>query len=197
MRILVRRRGILWLFFATLAAGPMLGGYATKKTTYESSISLPIHQFETEGFCGTLAGWVSAGDFLKGLQRIETEQGIQFRKKLKIVGQFPGEVDFDLKGTIGSCPTSLPNSETVDSLNDFVNGLSVSADWLDGNARQTVGDLSITRSMPMTRWFSEYEKPQWGLSIKVPSRDVPILDVLVVSLLSKSGHEVTNFTFAL
>jgi hypothetical protein len=125
MTILIRRRNILWLFFVTLAASPMLRGYAAKKTTYESSIPLSIHQFEADGFCGTLGGWVRAGDFLKGLQRIETEQGIEFRKKSKIVRQFPGELDFDLKGTIGSCPTSLPNSETVDSLNDFDNGLSV------------------------------------------------------------------------
>jgi hypothetical protein len=197
MRRLVRERGILWLFFATIVASPMLAGYAAKKTTYESSISLPIHQFEADGFCGTLAGWVRAGDFLKGLQRIETKQGIEFRKKSKIVRQFPEEVGFDLTGTIGSCPTSLPNSETVASLNDFVNSLSISADWLDGNVSQTVGDLSVTRTLPVTRWFSEYEKPQWGLSIKVPSKAVPIVSVLVVSLLSKSGHKMMNITFAL
>jgi len=197
MRILLRGRGVLWLFFSTLGIGLLLPSYAAMKTTYESSISLPVRSFETDGFCGTLAGWVSAGDFLKGLQRIKTKQGIEFRKESKTVRQFPGEVDFDLKGSIGSCPTSLPNSETVDSLNNFVNGLSISADWLDGNVTQTVGDLSITRTMPITRWFSEYEKPQWGLSIKIPSKDVPIVDVLVVSLLSRSGHRVMNFTFAL
>ena len=197
MRISVRGRAILWLLFATIVVSPMLSGYAAKKITYESSISLPVHQFEADGFCGALAGWVRAGDFLKGLQRIETEQGVEFRKKSKSVREFPEEVDFDLTGTISSCPTSLPNSETVASLNDFVNSLSISADWLDGNVSQAVGELSITRTMPTTRWFSEYEKPQWGLSIKVPSKAVPIVSVLVVSLLSKSGHKVMNITFAL
>ena len=187
----------LWLFFLALFTGLALPGYAEKKTKFESSILVPTHRFEADGFCGTLTGSAAAGDFFKGLQRIETQQGVEFRKKSSIVREFPAEIDFALSGSIGSCPLSLPNSQTAESLNDFVKGLSVVAEWIDGDASRTVRDLSITKTPPITRWFAEYETPAWGLRIQVPSKDVAVTNALVISLLSENGHKAMNFTFSL
>jgi hypothetical protein len=184
------------LFFLALLTGLALSGYAEKKTKFESSILLPTHRFKADGFCGTLTGSVGAGDFFKGLQRIETQQGVEFCKKSEIVRKFPEEIDFAFGRSIGNCPLSLPNSQTAESLNDFVKGLSV-VEWIDGDASRTVRDLSITKTAPITRWFAEYETPTWGLRIQVPSKDVAIANALVVSLLSENGHKVMNFTFSL
>src|SRR5271170_2146031 len=101
-----------WLLFAALSAGLAFPGHATPKTTYEAFVVLPAHRFETDGICGDLSGTATAGRFLKGLQRIETAQGVEFRKKSKVVLEFPDEIEFSLEGAIGSCPRSLPNSAT-------------------------------------------------------------------------------------
>jgi hypothetical protein len=197
MNTLTKSRGVLWIFFLTLFAGLCLPGYPATKTKYEALIFVPAHSFEADGFCGTLSGSVSAGKFFKGLQRIESDQGVEFRRKSQIVRNFPDELDIGLEGPIGSCPLSLPNSATRDSLAEFVKGLSVEAEWIDGNARQSVGNLSVTKFPPITRWFAEYEKPTWRLEIKVPSKDIAISDALVVSLVSDSGHRVMNYAFSL
>lgn len=197
MTRLLGSRGSLWLFFLAFLTGLALPGYAEKKTKFESSTLVPTHRFEADGFCGTLTGSVGAGDFFKGLQRMETQPGVEFRKKSKIVREFPEEIDFALTESIGSCPLSLPNSQTAESLNDFVKRLSVVAEWIDGDASRTVRDLSVTKTPPITQWFAEYETPTWGLRIRIPSKDVAIRNALVVSLLSKSGHKVMNFTFSL
>ncbi len=186
-----------WVFFAALSAGLVLPGHAAKKTTYETVMVLPGHRFKTDGVCGDLSGTATAGNFFKGLQRIETEQGVEFRRKSKVVREFPDEIQFSLEGAIGSCPASLPNSATSVELDDFVKGVNVIADWTGGDNAKTVGNLSVTKFPPFVGWFREYEQPRWGLSIRIPSHGVSVSNALDVSVLSESGHKVMNFTFAL
>jgi hypothetical protein len=185
------------LCFAALSAGLALPGHAAKKTTYETFVVLPAHRFQADGICGDLTGTASAGKFFNGLQRIETEQGVEFRRKSKVVREFPDEIEFSLEGAIGSCPASLPNSATRTVLNDFVNNVRVTADWTDGDNSRAISNLSVTKIPPITGWFREFEQPRWGLSITIPSNGVSILNALDVSVLSASGHTVMNFTFAL
>jgi hypothetical protein len=194
---LLKTRSVPWFFFAALSAGLALPGYAAKKTTYETFVALPAHHFKADGICGDLSGRASAGKFFEGLQRIETEQGVEFRRKSKAVREFPDEIQFWLEGAIGACPASLPNTGTSTALLDFVKGVTVTADWIDGDSPRTVSNLSVTKFPPVATWFMEYEQPQWGLSIKVPSNGVSISTALDVSVLSESGHKVMNFTFAL
>jgi hypothetical protein len=186
-----------WLFFAAFSAGLAIPGQAAKKTTYETFVVLPAHRFQTDGICGDLSGTATAGNFFKGLQRIETEKGVEFRRKSKVVREFPDEIQFSLEGAIGSCPASLPNSQTSTVLNDFVNNVKVTADWIDGDNGRTVSNLSVTKTPPIVGWFEEYQRPRWGLTIKIPSNGVSISTTLDVSVLSDNGHNVMNFTFAL
>ena len=186
-----------WLLFAALSAGLAFPGHAAKKTTYETFVVLPAHRFETDGICGDLSGTASAGNFFKGLQRIETEQGVEFRRKSKVLCEFPDEIEFSLEGKIGSCPVSLPNSATGAVLNDFVNNVRVTADWIDGDNGKRVSSLSVTTTPPVVGWMREYELPRWKLSIKIPSSGVSLSSALDVSVRSESGQKVMNFAFAL
>lgn len=197
MTPLLATRSMPWLFFAALSAGLALPGHAAKKATYETFVVLPAHRFQADGICGDLSGTASAGKFFNGLQRIETEQGVQFRRKSKVVREFPDEIEFSLEGAIGSCPASLPNSATSTVLNDFVDNVRVTADWTNEDNGRTVSNLSLTKIPPILGWFREYEQPRWGLTIKIPSTGVSISNALDVSVLSESGHKVMNFTFAL
>ena len=170
MTPLLTRRSMPWLFFAAVSAGLAFPGHAAKKTTYEAFVVLPAHRFETDGICGDLSGTPTAGEFLKGLQRIETEQGVEFRRKSKVVHEFPDEIDFWLEGAIGSCPASLPNSATSADLNDFVNNVRVTGDWMDGDNGKRVSNLSVTTIAPIVGWMREYEEPRWGLTITIPAK---------------------------
>jgi hypothetical protein len=134
---------------------------------------------------------------LKGLQRIETEQGVEFRRKSKVVRDFPDHIEFSLEGGIGSCPASLPNCATSTVLNDFVNNMTVTADWIDGDNAKKVSNLSVSKIPPIMGWMREYEQPRWRLTIKIPSHGVALSSALDVSVRSESGHKVMNFTFAL
>jgi hypothetical protein len=197
MTPLLTTRSMPWLFFAALSAGLAFPGHAAKKTTYEAFVVLPAHRFETDGICGDLSGTATAGNFLKGLQRIETEQGVEFRRKSKVVREFPDEIEFSLEGEIGSCPASLPNSATSTVLDDFINDMIVTADWIDGDNVKKVSNLSVSKIPPIMGWMREYEQPRWRLTIKIPSNGVSISSALVVSLVSGSGYKAMNFTFAL
>ena len=197
MSPLLRTRSIAWPLFAALSAGLAFPGHAAKKTTYDISVVLPAHRFKADGICGDLSGTARAGKFFEGLQRIETDQGVEFRRKSKVVREFPDEIQFWLEGAIGVCPASLPNTATSTVLLDFVKGVTVTADWIDGSSGKTASNLSVTRFPPTATWFMGDEQPRWGLSIKVPSNGVSISTALDVSVLSESGHKVMNFTFAL
>ena len=197
MSPLLRTRSIAWPLFAALSAGLAFPGHAAKKTTYDISVALPAHRFKADGICGDLSGTARAGKFFEGLQRIETEQGVEFRRKSKAVREYPDEIRFWLEGAIEGCPASLPNTATSTLLLDFVKGVTVTAEWIDGNGPRTVSNLSVTRFPPTATWFMGDEQPRWGLSIKVPSNGVSISTALDVSVLSESGHKVMNFTFAL
>jgi hypothetical protein len=192
-----KTRGALWLFGLTLLSGLWLPGFAERKTKFESGIFSPMRQLETDGFCGSLSGSLSAGDFFQGLPRVESESGVEFRRKSKVVRQFPDELDIALQGPPGSCPLALPNSQTGESPDEFVRGLSVEAQWVDRDASPSIRDHSVSKSPPRTRWFAEYEKPTWGFKIQVLSQDVAITRALVVSLISASGDRVANSTFSL
>ena len=197
MSPLLKARSMAWLVFAALPTGLAFPGHAAKKTTYGTFVILPAPRFETDGICGDLSGSASAGNFFKGLQRIETESGVEFRRKSKGVRVFPDEIQFSLQGAIGGCPTSLPNSATSAVLNDFVKNVRVTAGWIDGDDGRRVSNVSVTKVPPIVGWLMEYEQPRWGLSIKIPSNDVSISNALDVSVLSENGHKVMNFTFAL
>jgi hypothetical protein len=185
------------LLSAALSAGLAVPGHSARKTTYETFVVLPAHRFQTDGICGDLSGKASSGKFFNGLQRIETEQGVEFHRKSKVVREFPDEIDFSLEGAIGSCPASIPNSATSTVLSDFVNNVRVTADWTDGDSSRAIRNLSVTKIPPITGWFRESEQPRWGLSIKIPSNGVSVSNTLDVSVLSESGHKIMNFTFAL
>jgi hypothetical protein len=199
MTPLFKRPSVLCLLFFALSVGLALPGSAAKKTTYPSRFFLPEQQFEVDGFCGNLSGTVGAGDFFTGLERIETNQAVEFRKKSQIVRVFPDELYVNLAGTIGSCPNSLPNTLSTEALDDFANGLKITTQWVDGNAGQSIANVSVAKILPSTRWWTENpnELPQWAFRIKVPSKDIAISDALVISLLSEDGHKIINFTFLL
>jgi hypothetical protein len=160
-------------------------------------VVLPAHRFQTDGICGNLSGTASAGKFFNGLKRIETEQGVEFHRKSKVVREFPDEIELSMEGAIGSCPAAVPNSSTSTELNDFVDNVGVTANWVDDDNGKRVSNLSVTKIPPIVGWFREYEQPRRGLSIKIPSNGVSISNALDVSVLSESGRKVMNFTFAL
>jgi hypothetical protein len=149
-------------------------------------VVLPAHRFETDGICGDLSASANAGNFFKGLQRIETAPGVEFRRKSKGVRVFPDEIQFLPQGAIGGCPTSLANSATSAVLNDFVKNVRVTAGWIDGDNGRRVSNVSVTKVPPIVGWLMEYKQPRWGLSIKIPS------NALDVSVLSGNGHKVMN-----
>jgi hypothetical protein len=190
-------RTVPWLFIAAFSARLAIPGQAAKKTIYGTFVVLPAHRFQTDGICGGLSGTATAGNFFKGLQRIETEKGVEVRRKSKVVREFPDEIQFSLEGAIGSCPASLPNSQTSTVLNAFVNNVKVTADCIDGDNGRTVSNLSAAKTPPIVGWFEEYQRPRWGLTIIIPSNGVSISTALDVSILSDNGHNVMNFTFAL
>jgi hypothetical protein len=193
----VGSRGMLILFAIGLLTALVAGASGGKKTKYDQSVPIPRQSLERNGVCGALAGNMTAGDFFRDLERREAPGGIEFRKKSQVIREFPPELSVALTGTIGSCPTSVPNSASTSSLTDFINHLKVGAEWTNRAGPRPVPNLLVVRHLPRDVWWPETDPPRWGLEIKVPSKDVPLTDSLIISIQSEDGHRVMNFTVEL
>lgn len=187
----------LVLFALGLLLTFVAGASSGKKTKYDLALPVPAQPFRHDTVCGVLGGDVTAGDFFRGLERRETADGIEFRRKSQVIHDFPAELSVVLSGTIGSCPTSVPNSVSAASLTNFINQLKIAAEWSNGAGARPVSDISVIRHAPPEVWWPETDAPHWKLEIKVPSKDVPLTDSLSISIQSEDGHRLMDFTVAL
>jgi len=177
----------------TSAAGPSAG----KKTKYDQFLAIPAQAFQRDAICGGLGGDVTAGDFFAHLERIETDGGVEFRRKSQVVRDFPAQLSVVLAGTIGSCPRSVPNLAPISALTDFINQLKISAEWIRGPASRPVLNLSVVKHPPREVLWPETDPPHWGLDITLPSKDVPLTDLLNLSIQSADGHRLLDFMVGL
>jgi len=173
------------------------GASSGKKTKYDQSLPIPAQSFRRDAVCGGLGGDVTAGDFFGSLERVETAGGIEFRRKSQVIRNFPNELSVVLSGTIGSCPRSVPNSASISSLTDFVNQIKVAVAWTNAAGARPVPNLSVVKQNPKEVPWPETDSPHWGLEIKVPSKDVPLTDLLSILIQSEDGHRLLDFTVGL
>jgi hypothetical protein len=188
---------MLLLFAVVLLLSFIAGASSGKKTKYDQTLPIPSQAFRRDTICGGLGGDVTAGDFFAHLERIETDGGVEFRRKSQVIRDFPARLSVVLSGTIGSCPRSVPNLAPISMLTDFVNQLKISAEWISGPASRPVLDLSVVRHPPREVPWPETDPPNWGLDITIASKDVPLTDLLNLSIQSADGHRLLDFMVGL
>jgi hypothetical protein len=123
---------ILLLSFA-LGATLCLKSNASEKTIYGQKVGAGSLLVEvSNGLCLYSGATISAGDFFKGLERVEDEKGLTFRKDKKIVDRFPSELTLEVFVDASRCRSAKEAPLQISEVQGLVDSLQVRAAWKTG-----------------------------------------------------------------
>ncbi len=157
---------------------------------YRQRVRLGADMVNFDNTCVFFTASMTAGDFFDGLRRIKTPTGAEFRKGSSVVDHFPEKISVEIRGVVTKCSEN-PREVLVPGLAaDFMSSLRFEAQWGRGSEFQPAENLSAqTSPRPLSKL-----KNIWTYTVTIPSKDVPLTDHLVVSVLSKEGKKVTRFS---
>ena len=176
--------GWLLVFPMCSADGKKSDGKLPKRFAFEKRVLLRPQFFRQGRTYLLLSGDLVAGDFFAGLERIETSQGIEFRKASQAVTSYH---DFLLvsvaarRTRCGFVPQPIGIPEEVSHLPD---SLQFAAQWERGSEVRPAE----------SRWLDTYPEiwtetspPTWTFVYVVLAKDVPLTDHLLLSIDAGGG----------
>jgi hypothetical protein len=184
----------LLVLAASLACSTVVHSAATEqKRKYSKTVSFGVRRVHVDDACMTIYASLLAPDFFDNLERIQTPQGAEFRKKSDVVKTFPETIFVKIRAFVSKCGGGSTAEQEALSEVKLMESLSFEASWERDSETRTIGQVSIKRS-PKTRSAFYHD---WVYELSVPSRDVPLTDHLTVSIFTQDGKSIASFTAAL
>jgi len=130
------------------------------------------------------------GEFFKGLERIDTPDGTQFRKSGQVVSEFPDDVVLEVSTKIDDCAPGplwvLPMITSASPIPPELFGLRFRVRWASSATR----DLGEPQSEFFTEPWPELGAPEKFYRIQIPSKGVRVTDDLEIRILTSAGNQI-------
>jgi len=120
-----------------------------------------------------------SGDFFKHLERRHTPRGDEFHKDSHLALTYPDFVTLEVEPSVGSCGRILYTTLPLD-----FRELRFHIRW----AGATIKDLGEVPANLLREAWKEFGAAREFYRLNLPSKDVPLSDVLQIEILSKSGE---------
>jgi hypothetical protein len=171
------------------------GAPSKHRSPYRQSVAFGPQNVELDGICFVLVGSMSAGDFFTGLRRIDTPNGVEFRKGSSMMERFPSEISVRIAADGIACPDKPGGENMPVPSADLANSMRFEASWKRGMQLRPVETLSVKGPAIEKGWIPWAEPyPMWIYELKVVSKDVPLTDHLVISLYSKDHKRLARLS---
>lgn len=177
--------------------GALAGG--SNSPTYEGAVAFGAQLLQRADGCLFVDGKVTSGSFFEDLKRTDVGGRLQYRKRRKLVTQYPESVTTSIRILGDQCAATLSNAPSA-VFNDGSYSLKLSVEWKDGMelrpaaispiAAQCVGYSSIT--IPS----SGHAIPSIICKMTVDGKGVPLTDHLIVSVFAANGNRLTRLSAA-
>jgi hypothetical protein len=174
---------------------PMAAGAGGRNSTsYDGAVDFGAQLLHLDDGCLALDGTVTSGHFFDDLKRTEINHEFEFKKRGKVVTEYPESLTTSIRIAGGQCaalsnrPSSIFRGDSY-SLRfqvEWKDGLQLRPAALSPGAR-CVGSSSIL--IP-----SQETIPSITCQLTVDGRGVPLADHLIVSIFAPDGTRLTRLS---
>lgn len=164
--------------------------------TYDGVIDFGSQLLHLDDGCLSLDGTVKSGSFFEKLKRIEVGSRFEYRKRGRVVTEYPESLTTSIRIAGDRCAAALSHSPSSIFRGDSYS-LKFEVEWKDGMqlrpaalspaAAHCVGFSSIV--IP-----SQETIPSITCQLTVDSKGVPLGDHLIVSIFAADGTRLTRLS---
>jgi hypothetical protein len=181
------RWGVLLLLSLLVVCLPLGAAGDNDKRTFGKYILAGVETIPVDYGCIDLVSWMSAKSFFEGMEWSSTPQGVVFSRDGKPVTEFPETLTLTMRPLFFWCSSPEPLDSTPLSPVPLNIGSMKASQfdlfWKRGEEMKPVVGYTV-KTIPPT-YFSESKAEQWTYEFKLPAKDVPLTDALVVVFKSR------------
>jgi hypothetical protein len=175
---------------------PIEGIAADKsKSTHDGTIDFGAQYGLLDGGCIGFSGVVSSGTFFNHLKRTGTDGHVEFTKDNRVVTEYPESLTVEIRIAGGPCDSDHPELRPSILAMD-ADPLKFRVEWKAGmQLRPALQAPIAVHCANRSSW------PGFGLTVKtcqmtVDGKGVPLVDHLIVSLLTANGTTLVRLSAA-
>ena len=189
-------RGILLtLIIGMFPMGANAGG--KNSPTYDGAVDFGAQLLHMDDGCLSLDGKVSSGSFFDDLKRTEVGSRFEYRKRGRVVTEYPESLTTSIRIEGGQCAAAVSNSPSSIFRGDSF-ALKFEVEWKDGMQLRpavlspVVAHCTGYSSILIPR--QDFTIPSISCQLTVESKGVPLADHLIVSIFAADGTRLTRLS---
>lgn len=175
------------LLSGTVALAQSPEGNVGKIHEYKDDVALSTGQVRRGDVCVNFIPVLQSAGFFNGLERIDTEQGSEFRRNSRVITNFPDYMTVEMNVRIEDCDTDV---YTPARTPDFVKGMHFRVQWKRGVYLRPVANVLI-ESKPVSMQEGDN---RMLFVLKIRDHDVPLTDHLIISVLGPDGKLMSRMS---
>ena len=146
----------------------------------------------------SLSAEVSAANFFDGLQKEESSSGPQFQKSNKNVEFFPERLTITAHASVQNCFNNPRDLSLPPGAIALAEGLRLEGEWVRGQISRPAEKLSSSLgTIPALLPLDPESQASWTHSVEISAMNIPLTDQLLLSVYSKDGKKLMEFSFRL
>jgi hypothetical protein len=190
-------RIVLTLVMGTFPIAAHAGGKSN--ATYEGEIAFGSQLLYLDDGCLSVNGTVTSGTFFDNLERANVSGRFEYKKRGKIVTEYPESLTTSIRLVGDKCAAELSNAPSAvfngDSFSvklrvEWKEGMELRPATLSPVVAHCVGATSV--AIP----HQDFTIPSVTCQLTVDSKGVPLADHLIVSVFGADGARLTRLSAA-
>jgi len=169
------------------------------KPTYDGAVDFGSQLLRLDDGCLDLDGRVTSGNFFNDLQRIDFGTRFEYRKRGKVVNEYPESVTTSIRIAGDRCAATLSNRPSSVFSGDSYT-LKFQVEWKDGMqlrpAALSAGVAHCVGSSSTPIPAQDFTIPVITCQLTVKSKGVPLDNHLIVSIFAADGTRLTRLSAA-
>jgi hypothetical protein len=154
---------------------------------YTESVRLSTGEIRRGDTCVTFEPTMESGTFFDGLERIDLDSGVQFRRNSASVLLFPSYLKIDIHVSVHLCDANI---YTPARSPDFMKGMKFRAQWKRNLELRPVANITL-ESVPLNL---EDGDNRLLFVLRIRDEDVPLTDHLIISVLTAQGKLLSRMS---
>jgi len=185
------------LLFAISVFSAAAHARARSVSTYDGSVDFGAQLLRLDDGCLSVDGTVTSGDFFQNLKRIDVRGRLEYRKRGKVVTDYPETLMASIHILGDKCTALLSSSPSaVFDGNSF--SLRFEVNWKDGMELKPATLSPVVAHCVGSSMHvigdRDFMAPSVTCQMAVDSKDVPLVDHLIVSVFGADGRRLTRLS---
>jgi hypothetical protein len=176
-----------------------MGGEARGKNDpiYDGAINFGAQLIYLDDGCLDLDGTVTSGNFFEDLKRIEIGNRFEFRKRGRVLTEYPESLTTSIRIAGDRCAATLLNAPSSIFHGDSYS-VKFQVEWKEGmHLRPAALSPVVAHCTGSSRIFipsQDFTAPLITCQMTVDSKGVPLVDHLIVSVFAADGKRLTRLS---